>query len=110
MTAVRHIVGGPCNSGGMLDHGPQANSTAENTEPYLGLTVLSTTHLHRTVHLGGSFPKIAATRSQIYHNQAQMSKAAIPTQRIMATMSSYHPDPGALGLPTISDGNLSPSR
>ena len=71
---------------------------------------MSTTTLHRTVHLGGGLPKTAITKSQIYQNHAQISKAATLTQRIVATIRAYHPDPGTSGVPTISDGKLSPSR
>ena len=71
---------------------------------------MSTTTLHRSVHLGGGLPKTAITRSQMYQNHAQMSRAAILTHRIVATIRAYHPDPGALGVPTISDGRFTPSR
>ena len=53
---------------------------------------------------------MAAPRSQIYQNHAHVSRAASPIQRFMATNDVYLPDPGALGFPTISDGNRSPSR
>ena len=66
-------------------------------------------HRHRTVHLGGNFPHIVATKSQMYQSHALKSRAAIPIQRITATTSAYPPVPGALGVPTSSDGRCSSS-
>ena len=66
-------------------------------------------HRHRTVHLGGNFPHIVATKSQMYQSHALISRAAIPIHRITATTSAYPPDPGTPGVPTRSDGRCSSS-